>query len=63
MKTKTLNKETITFVLRELLALSDSEIYCIIEMVWNSDDHLEALQKSNKSIHLTDRPEKQPIVK
>jgi len=50
METKILNKETITFVLRENLDISDQELYDLVELVWNSDDHLEAIQMSNRYI-------------
>lgn len=52
-KLKLLNKETITFVLREVLNISNKELFVMVEVIWNSDDQLEALQKPNKAMHLT----------
>lgn len=43
-KLKLLNKETISFVLRENLKISDQELHDLVELIWLSDDHLEAIQ-------------------
>ena len=46
-KIKTLNKETVTFVLMENLELPDSVIGEIVELVWLSDELLESCQHAH----------------
>ena len=45
-KIKTLNKETVTFVLMENLNIPDDVIGEIVELVWMSDELLEGCQRA-----------------
>lgn len=44
-KLKMLNKETITFVLQETFDMPPQLVAEIVECVWDSDEHLEAIQQ------------------
>jgi uncharacterized paraquat-inducible protein A len=46
-KLKTLNKETVSFVLLNDLNLPAEVIGEIVEIIWRSDDRLEEIQRAN----------------
>ena len=46
-KLKTLNKETVSFVLLNDLSLPAEVIGEIVEIIWRSDDRLEEIQRAN----------------
>lgn len=52
-KLKTLNKETVTFVLLNDLNLPDEVVGEIVEIIWRSDDRLEEIQRANNACRRT----------
>ena len=48
-KLKTLNKETVSFVLLNDLNLPAEVIGEIVEIIWRSDDRLEEIQRANNA--------------
>ena len=47
MSLKTLNKETVTFVLMNDFNFSDQLVDEIVETIWRSDERLEEIQQAN----------------